>query len=121
MAELTVYELAGLPSVSLTGMTKGTDYLQIISRASLRVRLHHASDIAAVRPYYLFKGAWWPLMGDGDDTVSSTPCTVDATKLNGRADRLFRAGGISGPVILVCEDGEVPGLTAYLDIADAEG
>jgi hypothetical protein len=35
MAELTVYELAGLPSVSLTGMTKGTDYLQITSPGNL--------------------------------------------------------------------------------------
>jgi len=127
MPQVTIHDLGSLPNPDLTGLTKGTGYLMLISRASLRVRLKAVGDAGtygSVRPYYKFEGAWVPLRGDGDDAVSSTPCTAQSDKLNGWADMLFRTGGISGPVILVKEAGNtmgVSGLTGYLDIADAEG
>lgn len=127
MPALTLYELASLPSVALTGLTEGADYLHIKTADYLRVRLKAVGDAGfygKVRPYYKFAGDWVPLCGDGDDTVSSTPCTAQSDKLNGWADRLFQSGGLSTPVILVLEDGNgigTAGLSAYLDIADTEG
>lgn len=124
MPQVTIHDLGSLPNPNLSSLTKGTDYLMLVSRASLRVRLRAQGDAGAygkVRPYYRFRGAWVPLRGDGDDTVSSTPCTAQSDKLNGWADRLFRAGGIASPVILVLEDDNGAALTGYLDIADAEG
>lgn len=124
MPQVTIHDLGSLPNPNLSSLTKGTDYLMLVSRASLRVRLRAQGDAGTygkVRPYYRFQGAWVPLRGDGDDTVSSTPCTAQSDKLNGWADRLFRAGGIASPVILVLEDDNGAALTGYLDIADAEG
>lgn len=127
MPALTLYALASLPSVALTGMTEGTHYLRVNSAHPLRVRLQAAGDAGfygSVRPYYRFANAWVPLRGDGDDSVTSAPCTAQSDKLNGWGDRIFESSGLSAPVILVKEDGNgvgVSGLTAYLDIADSKG
>lgn len=127
MAELTIYELSSLPSAALTGMTEGSNYLHVKTADFLRVRLKASGDAGfygKVRPYYKFANDWVPLRGDGDDIVSSTPCTAQSDKLNGWGDGLFHSGGLSTPVILVLEAGNgtgVLGLTGYLDIADTEG
>lgn len=127
MSQVTIHTLAALPSTDVSTLAKGTDYLFVITRASLRVRLKVEGDAktyASVRPYRLFQGEWVPVRGDGDDPPTSAPCTAQSDKLNGWADTLFRSGGVSGPVILVKEAGNgvgVAGLTGYLDISDAEG
>lgn len=127
MPALTLYELASLPSVALTGMTEGVDYLHIKSADYLRVRLQASGDagfFGSVRPYYKFQNAWFPLRGDSVDAVSVHPVTAQSDKLNGRAEGAFHSLGLSTPVILVKEAGNgvgVSGLTAYLDIADSEG
>ena len=53
MPALTLYALASLPSVALTGMTEGTHYLRVNSAHPLRVRLQAAGDAGfygSVRP-----------------------------------------------------------------------
>lgn len=127
MAQLTIYELASLPATSLAGMTKGTDYLLIITRDYLRVRLRAVGDAGfygSVRPYCLFAGSWVPLRGDAVSEVGVKPTTAQSDKLNGWADGLFHSGALSTPVILVKEDGNgvgVSGLTGYLNISDTDG
>lgn len=127
MAALSLYELDSLPSVALTGMIEGANYLHIKAADFLRVRLRAVGDAGfygSVRPYYKFANAWVPLRGDADDDVTVKPCTAQSDKLNGWADAGFHSMGLSTPVILVLEDGNgvgTAGLTAYLDIADTEG
>lgn len=127
MPQLTIYELASLPPVSLAGMTAGTDYLRVITRDYLRVRVRATGDagfFGSVRPYYRRGSAWIPLRGDGVDAVSVPPVTAQADKLNGWADGLFHSGALSTPVILVKEAGNgvgVSGLQGILELADTEG
>lgn len=124
MAELaTVYELSALPSVSLSGMTEETDYLRLVGRGYLRVRVQITAGAGtpsvAVRPYQLFAGGWWPLRADGAADVGVKPVTATRGSFNNRAEGMFQATSSKTPTILVLESGSLANVAAvYLDRAD---
>lgn len=123
---MTVYDLSALPSVSLAGMVKGTDYVTPIGRRPLRVRLViNTVDGAAsvsVRPYQRFEGRWFALRADGVAGVGVEPVTAKRGVYNNTAEGLFLATMSAEPVILVAESGDPANLiAAYLLFQDIDG
>ena len=112
MSQVTIHTLAALPSTDVSTLAKGTDYLFVITRASLRVRLkvrRRRRDLCQRATLSPFRVNGSAVRGDGDDPPTAPLHCAErqAQRLGGYAVPLrWRVG----PVILVKEAGNGVGV-----------